>query len=73
MFLSIYKIAEEYQLKPEFFYSYHEFLQSEDILINNKSYVPEELASGDSIDFKIDFNPEVAGTFYVKYQKLTEF
>ena len=50
------KIAEEYQLKPEFFYSYHEFIQSEDMVINSKSYTPEELIGGDFVptDYKID-------------------
>ena len=50
------KIAEEYQLKPEFFYSYHEFIESEDMVINNKKYHPEELSEGDftPTDYKID-------------------
>ncbi|WP_407375374.1 condensation domain-containing protein, partial [Methanobrevibacter sp.] len=37
------KIAEEYQLKPEFFYSYQEFLESDSITIDNKSYKETEL------------------------------
>ena len=38
------KIAEKYQLKPEFFYNYHEFLGSDEMIINNKEYIPQELA-----------------------------
>ncbi len=37
-------IAEDYQLKPEFFFSYQEFLDSDGIIINGKSYEEYELA-----------------------------
>ena len=40
-------IAEDYQLKPEFFFSYQEFLDSDDIIINDKSYEEYELADDD--------------------------
>ena len=43
------KIAEEYQLKPEFFYTYHEFLESDEMIINNKEYVPQELPGVDMV------------------------
>ena len=36
------KIAEEYQLKPEFFYTYHEFLESDDMIINSNKYIPQD-------------------------------
>lgn len=49
------KIAEKYQLNPEFLYLYNEFLQSDDMGTDNKSNVSEELCCGDSIseDYKI--------------------
>ena len=49
------KIAEKYQLNPEFLYSYNEFLQSDDMGTDNKSDVSEELCCEDSIsrDYKI--------------------
>ena len=49
------KVAEKYQLKPEFFYAYHEFLDSDEMKINNKSYIPEELAGAEqvAVDSKI--------------------
>ena len=43
------KIAEEYQLKPEFFYTYHEFLESDEMIINNKEYIPQELPGVDMV------------------------
>jgi amino acid adenylation domain-containing protein/thioester reductase-like protein len=43
------KIAEKYQLKPEFFYAYHEFLESDEMMINNKEYIPEELPGVDMV------------------------
>ena len=52
------RIAEKYHLKPEFFYSYHEFLESDEMTINNKSYVPYDLAAEDlvSVDAKINLS-----------------
>ena len=49
------KIAEKYQLNPEFLYLYNEFLQSDDMGTDNKSNVSEELCCEDSIseDYKI--------------------
>ncbi|WP_292603301.1 condensation domain-containing protein, partial [Methanobrevibacter sp. UBA212] len=48
-------IAEKYQLKPEFFYAYNEFLGSDELKINNKSYRPQELADAEliTVDSKI--------------------
>ena len=40
-------LAEEYQLKPEFFFSYQEFLKSEEVTINDKAYEGYELSSDD--------------------------
>ena len=50
------KIAEEYQLKPEFFYAYHEFLGSDEMMINNKEYIPQELAGVDMITVESKIN-----------------
>ena len=52
------KISEKYQLKPEFFYAYHEFLQSDELIINNKSYRPQELTDMDlvTVDSKINLS-----------------
>ena len=49
------KLADEYQLKPEFFYAYHEFLESGELIINNKSYKSRLLANDDlvTVDSKI--------------------
>ncbi|WP_296859584.1 non-ribosomal peptide synthetase [uncultured Methanobrevibacter sp.] len=41
------KIAEEYQLKPEFFYAYHEFDNGGGIVIDGKSYSDYELSDDD--------------------------
>ena len=40
-------IANDYQLKPEFFFSYQEFLKSEEVTINDKAYEGYELSSDD--------------------------
>ena len=37
------KIANKYQLKPEFLYSYQEYAEAGDVLINNKNYEAEEV------------------------------
>ena len=50
------KIAEKYQLKPEFFYNYHEFLESDEIIINNKEYIPQELAGFDMVTVESKIN-----------------
>ena len=51
-------IAEDYQLKPEFFFAYQEFLDSDEIIINGKSYEDYELATEDLVEtaYKIDFD-----------------
>ena len=43
------KIAEKYQLKPEFFFTYHEFLQSDDMVVNDKVYESEILSADDLV------------------------
>ncbi|WP_405271529.1 AMP-binding protein, partial [Methanobrevibacter sp.] len=50
------KIAEKYQLKPEFFYNYHEFLESDEIIINNREYIPQELAGFDMVTVESKIN-----------------
>ena len=51
-------IAENYQLKPEFFFSYQEFFKSEDITINGNVYEDKELSSDgiSNLDYKINFD-----------------
>ena len=43
------KIAEKYQLKPEFFFTYHEFLQSDDMVVDNKVYKSKLLSANDLV------------------------
>ncbi len=50
------KIAEKYQLKPEFFYAYHEFLESDEMMINNKEYIPQELPGVDMVTVESKIN-----------------
>ena len=50
------KIAEKYQLKPEFFYNYHEFLESDEIIINDKEYIPQELSGFDMVTVESKIN-----------------
>jgi len=52
------KISEKYQLKPEFFYAYHEFLQSDELTINDKSYKPQELTGAElvTVDSKVNLS-----------------
>ena len=50
------KIAEEYQLKPEFFYTYHEFLESDEMIINGNNYIPQELAGVDMVTVESKIN-----------------
>ena len=51
-------IAEDYQLKPEFFFSYQEFLDSEGIIINDKTYEEYELADDELLatSYKINLD-----------------
>ena len=51
-------IAEKYQLKPEFFFTYQEFLEEDDIVINGKSYQDYELSDEDILAtaYKINFD-----------------
>ena len=51
-------IAENYQLKPEFFFSYQEFFKSEDITINDKVYEDYELSSESiyELNYKVNFD-----------------
>ena len=51
-------IAEEYQLKPEFFFSYQEFLSSEEATLNGKTYEEKALLSEDlsATAYKINFD-----------------
>ena len=50
------KIAEQYQLKPEFFYTYHEFLESDEMIINGNKYIPEDLAGVDMVTVESKIN-----------------
>ena len=51
-------IADDYQLKPEFFFSYQEFFKSEEITINDKVYEDYELSSDviSGTSYKINFD-----------------
>ncbi|WP_458406165.1 amino acid adenylation domain-containing protein [Methanobrevibacter sp.] len=51
-------ISEAYQLKPEFFFTYQEFLGSDGITINNKNYQDYELENEKLIatEYKINFD-----------------
>ena len=50
------KIAEEFQLKPEFLYSYQEFLEDVNLSIGNKTFESYELVDDDfaGTEYKID-------------------
>ena len=50
------KIAEEFQLKPEFFYSYQEFLEEENLSIGDQRFESYELVDDDfaGTEYKID-------------------
>ena len=50
------KLAEEYQLKPEFFYAFHEFFQSEEFTINNEKYMMNDLDGTIATDYKVNLN-----------------
>ena len=52
------RIAEDYQLKPEFFFAYQEFLESEEVTVNGKSYEETPLLSDDlsATAYKINFD-----------------
>ncbi|WP_405303947.1 amino acid adenylation domain-containing protein [Methanobrevibacter sp.] len=63
------KLAEEYQLKPEFFYSYREFLIDK-IELNDKNYKIIDLDGTVSTDYKINFDVFDDGekiTLYLEY------
>ena len=50
------QIADEFQLKPEFFYNYNEFLETDEIIIDNESYESKDVFDENLIttDSKID-------------------
>ncbi|WP_458402649.1 amino acid adenylation domain-containing protein [Methanobrevibacter sp.] len=49
------KIADKYQLKPEFFYSYEEGSDSENLVINGNDYESYELSlTNAEVEYKID-------------------
>ena len=51
-------LAEDYQLKPEFFFSYQEFIDSDGIIINDKTYEEYELAEDELLAtaYKVNFD-----------------
>ena len=57
------KIAEDFQLKPEFFYAYQESGESDQVTVNDKKFVVEELATEDIsvAEYKINLNITDAG------------
>ncbi|MBP3225793.1 MAG: AMP-binding protein, partial [Methanobrevibacter sp.] len=52
------KIADKYQLKPEFFYSYDEGSDSESLAMNGKDYESYELADSniEMLEYKVDIS-----------------
>ncbi|WP_407454475.1 AMP-binding protein, partial [Methanobrevibacter sp.] len=52
------RIAENYQLKPEFFFTYQEFLDADGIIINDKTYEDYELSDDELLAtaYKINFD-----------------
>jgi amino acid adenylation domain-containing protein len=50
------KLAEEYQLKPEFFYAFHEFFQSEEFTIEDEDYTMDALDGTIATDYKVNLN-----------------
>ena len=50
------KLAEDYQLKPEFFYSFNENFEENIMKINGKSYNMIPLDGTESTDYKINFD-----------------
>ena len=63
------KLSEEYQLKPEFFYAFHESL-SNDIELNGESYEAVDLDGTVSTDYKINLDIYDDGeiiTLYLEY------
>ena len=75
-------IADSYQLKPEFFFSYQEFYESDELYINGYSYQTKELTIDvemesykiyfdifiykDNMEFKIDYNDELYTEEYIQ-------
>ncbi|WP_296860642.1 non-ribosomal peptide synthetase [uncultured Methanobrevibacter sp.] len=56
------KIAEEYHLKPEFFYTYQDFIDSDSRTINGTLYEENELESDklNETEYKINFDIDVS-------------
>ena len=52
------KIAEDFQLKPEFFYTYQESGESDQVTVNDKTIAVEELSTDDIsvAEYKINLN-----------------
>ena len=50
------KISEEYQLKPEVFYSFQEGDDSESVVINGNEYESYELNASVATEYKIDLS-----------------
>ena len=55
-------VAQEYQLKPEFFFTYQEFYDSEPRVINGNLWEERELVSEDlaATEYKINFDIDVS-------------
>ena len=63
------KLAEDYQLKPEFFYAFHESLKSK-LEINDRTYEAVDLDGTVSTDYKINMDVFDDGehiTLYLEY------
>ena len=50
------KLSEEYQLKPEFFYAFHEFFEEENVDFNDQTYDVEAIDGTVATDYKINLN-----------------
>ncbi|WP_407432545.1 amino acid adenylation domain-containing protein [Methanobrevibacter sp.] len=50
------KLAEDYGLKPEFFYAYHQFFKSDEVIFEGESYFKESLDGSVEIEYKINLN-----------------
>ncbi len=50
------KLSEEYQLKPEFFYAFHEFFEDESVDFNDQTYEVEAIDGTVATDYKINLN-----------------
>ena len=60
------KLAEDYQLKPEFFYAFHESLKSK-IELNGRTYEAVDLDGTVSTDYKINMDIFDDGEFITLY------